>query len=242
VLSGLDGRDRLFGDAGDDHLDGGRQGDRMEGGLGDDRYVVDDEGDVIKEESDGGFDTVFSSIDFALASRLEALVLTGTEDLDGTGNKNGNLILGNSGGNLLSGLKGADRIEGGDGEDDIHGGAGKDRLFGDGGNDTIAGDAGADRLSGNGGDDVLDGGTGKDVLDGGGGADTFVVGPDSGRDRIADFEQGIDLIDLSATGLAFDDLEIHRRGSDRQVVVAGDAVIDVRGDHLAPLTAADFLF
>lgn len=78
--------------------------------------------------------------------------------------------------------------------------------------DVILGFAGNDRLQGFGGADWLDGGPGGDVLVGGAGADTFVFaapaeslghpprsdGKKSMPDMIADFETGVDRIDLSA--------------------------------------------
>jgi serralysin len=74
-------------------------------------------------------------------------------------------------------------------------GAASDILFGFGGNDTLDGGAG--------GLDRLLGGAGKDVLTGGPGIDGFqyLALSDSGiteatRDLIADFEPGIDKIDL----------------------------------------------
>jgi Ca2+-binding RTX toxin-like protein len=77
----------------------------------------------------------------------------------------------------------------------LSGGAGVNNLLGFGGNDTLNGGAGLDGLNG---------GAGKDQLTGGAGQDSFVYTAlsDSGitasaRDLIADFEQGIDHIDLS---------------------------------------------
>ncbi|WP_430450547.1 hypothetical protein [Rhodophyticola sp.] len=55
-----------------------------------------------------------------------------------------------------------------------------------------------DRLEGNAGNDTLDGGAGADVLKGGIGADTFVFGMGYGADRVADFQNGIDAIEIDA--------------------------------------------
>jgi len=61
-----------------------------------------------------------------------------------------------------------------------------------------------------GGDDTLISGTGNDAMWGDaeqmldnalGGRDTFVFGPNNGEDVIYDFQQGMDLIDLSWLGL-----------------------------------------
>ncbi|HMW77920.1 MAG TPA: M10 family metallopeptidase, partial [Rhodocyclaceae bacterium] len=99
-------------------LDGGLGADALIGGLGNDTYVIDDAGDTITDT--GGVDTVKSSLAFTLGVNLENLTLTGTADLDGTGNGLANLILGNSGANVLDGGAGdgkVDTLKGGDGHD-----------------------------------------------------------------------------------------------------------------------------
>ncbi|MDL2353822.1 MAG: hypothetical protein QFF03_01045, partial [Pseudomonadota bacterium] len=73
-------------------------------------------------------------------------------------------------------------------------GNGNDRLDGGIGDDILQGNAGADRLFGNTGNDALLGGTGDDVLDGGSGTDLFVFSAQAGRDTIADFNPGEDII------------------------------------------------
>jgi hypothetical protein len=61
---------------------------------------------------------------------------------------------------------------------------------------TLDGNLGNDYLTGNSGNDVLIGGAGNDTLTGGGGSDTFVVGLNTGYDRIVDFQESIDKIGL----------------------------------------------
>ena len=85
---------------------------------------------------------------------------------------------------------------GGDGDDVLIAGRGADALEGGAGGDTLKGQGGADRLSGQDGDDRLDGGSGRDVLVGDRGSDTFVFGKGSGKDRILDFEDDVDVIRL----------------------------------------------
>ncbi|MDB9443137.1 hypothetical protein PN497_17465, partial [Sphaerospermopsis kisseleviana CS-549] len=65
----------------------------------------------------GGVDTVFSSVNFTLGFGLENLTLTGTGNINGTGNSNNNVIIGNSGNNILTGGLGADTLTGGLGAD-----------------------------------------------------------------------------------------------------------------------------
>ena len=133
-----------------DILDGGGGPDILNGGGGDDVYFVDHVNDITEEKAflgAGGLDLVNASVDYALHVEFENLVLTGNDDIDGTGNGNANEITGNSGDNVLSGLGGADT------------------LNGEGGRDTLLGGAGAD---------TLDGGSGADDMDGGGGNDSEV--------------------------------------------------------------------
>jgi Ca2+-binding RTX toxin-like protein len=113
-----------------------------------------------------------------------------------------------------------DLLVGGFGDLDASGGSGSDTLIGGVGNDTLTGGDDADSLRGDPvnsffhGDDRLTGGAGNDLLEGGGGADTFVFLTNDGTDTIAtlnragttatgaDFEPGIDILDLTAFGFA----------------------------------------
>ena len=58
------------------------------------------------------------------------------------------------------------------------------------------GGAGDDRLIGNSAGNRLSGGVGDDVLTGGAGADVFLFGAGFGRDRVTDFEPGVDRLAL----------------------------------------------
>ncbi|MDR5655115.1 calcium-binding protein [Ruixingdingia sedimenti] len=114
------------------------------------------------------------------------------------------LLFGGTGQDVLRGEAGNDTLRGGWLRDLLHGGAQSDLLQGDGGNDLLVGGGGADTLYGGTGNDRLVGGRGKDVLYGGEGADQFVfrsaaeAGAGGGRDVIADFEVGLDRINLRA--------------------------------------------
>ena len=157
-LDGGAGNDGLYGNAGDDYLvggtdqdtlDGGTGADTMAGGTGDDSYTVDEAGDVVIEAAGEGNDTVYSAIYITQPDNVETLNLTGTANLNATGNAAANSLFGNAGANYLMGLAGGDYLQGNDGND---------TLQGDGGNDTQVGNAGNDLYLFNQGD-------GQDAID-----------------------------------------------------------------------------
>lgn len=127
-LYGEDGDDLLQGAAGDDFLDGGKDADYMEGGVGDDTYIVDSADDFVVEKADEGKDTVNSSVSYELDENVENLTLTGSDAINGKGNKEDNELTGNDGNNLLVGGDGDDVLKGGKGKDTLKGGATK-RIF-----------------------------------------------------------------------------------------------------------------
>jgi hypothetical protein len=89
----------------------------MRGGAGNDLYYVDNVGDTAVEGSGNGTDTVSSSVSFTLGANVENLTLTGSANINGTGNGLANVLLGNSGNNTLNGGTGADEMRGGAGND-----------------------------------------------------------------------------------------------------------------------------
>ncbi|MBB3983438.1 Ca2+-binding RTX toxin-like protein [Sphingobium fontiphilum] len=107
----------------------------MAGGAGDDTYFVDGTGDTVTENSNEGTDLVISSVSFTLGANVENLTLTGTANINGTGNTLSNVITGNSGNNVLTGGVAADTVYGGNGNDTLNGGANGDQLYGGAGND-----------------------------------------------------------------------------------------------------------
>ncbi|WP_158195846.1 M10 family metallopeptidase C-terminal domain-containing protein [Stappia indica] len=128
----------MTGNSGNNALDGASGADTMIGGAGNDIYYVDNVGDTVVELAGEGIDWVRSSVSFALnahGQHIENLVLTGSGNINGTGNGQNNQITGNSGDNVL---------DGGNGWDVLIGGAGNDTFNDWGGNDIFTGGTGAD--------------------------------------------------------------------------------------------------
>jgi Ca2+-binding RTX toxin-like protein len=214
-LFGLGGSDRLFGGQGDDVLIGGAAGDLLDGGAGFDVASYRDAASGVRA---GMHNPAVNTGDAAGDS------YSGIEGLEGsthadilTGNNSANDLIGGRGDDHIAGMGGADRIFGGEGDDAIHG---------------------------QGGNDVIDGGAGNDIMSGGlGGRDWFVLGSNTGHDRILDFEIGTDILDFRGTGLAFDDLVIRQIGADALVSVPGGGASVLLLNKLASsLAPSDTLF
>ncbi|WP_050808298.1 beta strand repeat-containing protein [Asticcacaulis biprosthecium] len=216
TLKGGLGNDSLFGDSGNDWLDGGAGIDTATGGLGDDTYIVDTTSDVVIELNGQGIDTVESLVNFALSANVENLTLTGSGDINGTGNGLGNALRGNAGVNILSGLGGNDNYyldqagdtiveQAGGGSDTVVTGFGYTLLTNfehlvltGGENLTGTGNLAANRLTGNDGNNLLDGGASNDTMAGGLGDDTFIVNSDG--DVVTELDgQGTDTVQSSRT-------------------------------------------
>jgi Ca2+-binding RTX toxin-like protein len=198
-LFGEEGDDTLVGGSEDDVLDGGTGADSMAGGTGNDTYFVDNAGDVMTElNNEGTADLIISSIARVLPAYVENLTLTGTANISGIGNLQGNILSGNAGNNALTGVTGADYLYGFGGNDVLWGGAGGDTIDGGEGIDTAVytgsnagvyadisinlyfgghatGDTvtGIENFIGSSYDDVLVGYTGANVLTGGAGNDAL---------------------------------------------------------------------
>jgi serralysin len=174
---------------------------------------------------------------------------------------NANTVTGTDLSEHLAGLGGDDQLNGKEGDDSIRGGDGADAITGGAGLDLIRGGDGADTITG---------GAGLDRMQGGAGADRFVLtsAEDSfgdTRDRVGDFEQGVDQIDLrliDADPVQADDQAFVFLGTAAFTGVAGElrfgevngntkvsadldgdarADFQIRLDGLITLTDADFL-
>ena len=228
TMTGNDADNVLVGNAGANRIDGGAGADFMAGEDGNDTYVVDNAGDQVAEGGNG-IDLVEASISYTLGNSVDNLLLTGTDNLNGTGNIGNNVITGNAGDNVLDG------------------GGFDDTLFGGEGNDTLIGGQGTDRLDGGGDDDVLTFDFSELFLDGGTGTDlmrvTGVGQPirlaDAGPPGDAHRYQGIEIIDLTGSGnnsiAALTWLQVLDLSDDDRLIVDGNA-----GDSVASDTGQDW--
>jgi Ca2+-binding RTX toxin-like protein len=209
LLSGGAGNDLLYGQGDHDTLDGGMGNDAMAGGLGNDTYIVDTVGDVVVELGNEGIDHVQTSLSsYTLPAHVDDLTFTGASFGAVTG-------IGNDAGNTILALGG---------DDSLTGGNGPDKLYGKGGDDVLSGD---------GGEDLLIGGPGADLLTGGYEGDIFQInegdsGLGSGADRITDFVQIVERIDL--------------RGIDADTGTAGDQAFSFIGTAAFSGTAGELRY
>ena len=121
---------------------------------------------------------------------------------------NGNdRIYGSADKDLIFGHDGNDKIYAGSDNDTVYGGTGNDTIKGQAGDDYLYGEAGKDRLIGNSGNDVIDGGLDDDVIILGRGEDIIVANSGSGLDRVVDFKNGEDKIQLGS-GISYKDLKV----------------------------------
>lgn len=153
-------------------------------------------------------------------------------------------IMGTSAADVIDGTLGDDMISGKGGADLIDGNAGDDVLLGNGGGDMLFGGTGDDDLRGGSGRDQLNGGMGDDILNGGQGIDTFIFQIGGGDDTVTRLNNN-EVLDMTATGLAFDDLMITAQGGQDYLVEygdQGDSIFVTLGNNNAALTEDDFLF
>ncbi len=259
------GNDIIDGGAGDDRLEIGAGDDVVTGGAGADRFVFGTVSAAIGEDTITDFTlgedileisgVAFTTLEALVARydvytngvdtvvRADGLGWITLEGIDASG------IDGVAGAPdliVVEGSRRADTDLGGTPFDAmVAGRRGADDLYGRAGDDILRGGKGADWLFGGAGDDRLNDGRGKDVMIGGDGADIFEMTRDGQIDRIRDFEQGLDRIDLSnwsADGIG--DLDISVRDRAWIEIAGGDEVLLVQVDDSAgfAFTAQDFLF
>ena len=191
----------MFGTYNADTLIGTDGPDTLIGLAGNDTYTVNHISDIVTEALNAGTDLVNASISYTLPNNVENLTLTGSSNINGTGNSLRNTITGNSGNNTLNGGNGIDTLIGGLGNDVYVVDTTTDTIIekANEGTDTVkssvtytlgdnlenltltgaaaingTGNAANNTLIGNSGNNTLNGGLGADTLTGGTGSDTFV--------------------------------------------------------------------
>jgi Ca2+-binding RTX toxin-like protein len=115
----------LHGNQGNNIFVGGGGADAFTGYGGDDTYFVDSQSDTIYESVNGGYDAIYTSVSYSIASTGNVEWLTtdavyGTAPINLTGNGFNNVILGNDGNNFINGAFGTDIIYGFGGVDTFY--------------------------------------------------------------------------------------------------------------------------
>lgn len=275
---------------GDDRYIGGDRNDTVHAGLGNDEIELGAGNDTVllirgvgEKMIDGGagLDTfggqgvlapmVVNLLTGEVRYSGQISTINGFERVNG-GNAN-DTVFGDNLSNIVRGGLGSDALRGNGGNDTIYGGdelPGGDTIWGDSGNDILFGGRGNDRILGGSGDDLLVGGLGVDLMTGATGADRFDFNDvqelrannSTLIDRITDFEQGLDKIDLTnidadvslagdqafvfmGTGIIDDPDELAYRHSGGATFIqigdnTGTGVDVLRLDGIFTLTAADF--
>jgi Ca2+-binding RTX toxin-like protein len=177
TIDGGLGDDTIRAGGGDDTITGGKGNDTLYGESGNDVFLLGTSAGLDTIVGGDGYDTIRATADGTL---FRWNSISEIEEVSAGG----------FGGAKIVGSKDADTFD-----------FSAVKLTGIA---AIEGSNGDDTIIGSAGDDIISGGVGADVLTGGAGYDTFVYEatvasrPGVSLDRITDFEDGIDKIDLSA--------------------------------------------
>ncbi len=247
--TGNAGNNILYGNTASNVLDGLAGTDTMQGGAGDDVYRVDNLGDVIVENANEGWDSIYSTINYVLgAANVEGLFLAGTADINGFGNADSNYLAGNSGNNTLDGLTGADAMLGGAGNDTYGVDNTGDVVIENAseGFDTVYssinyfltnnvealvltgtategyGNSLDNQLTGNSGNNLLFGAAGADTMTGGAGNDTYYI-DNTGDTIIENSGEGFDVAFSTASSYTLN-------ANVEQLFLTGTANINATGN------------
>ena len=228
TLTGNSVRNNLYGGNGNDTLIAGDNDDELYGELGDDTLIGGRGADIIDGGANGlkGDTASYSDSDLRITANLTSGTATGS------GHGAGDTLI-----NIenLFGSRFNDSLTGDVNANTLNGFLGNDDMFGLGGNDTLIGGSGNDRLNG---------GTGNDTLNGGADSDTFVYTDLAfGRDTIIGWQNGQDLLDLSALGLDETDFTISQVGANTVLTLTSDTnqTITLVGINAATIDGLDFV-
>ena len=231
---------RFVGTANADVLTGTTGADVLEGLAGDDTYYVNHSGDVIVELANGGTDTVYTSVDYAVPDNVENVRLTAA-GLTVTGSASTNNVFHVS-------VAGGNRIDGGGTGNSVNYVASDRGVTATllGANDPLAAPAGSDvlvnlmsmvgskfddvltgndlknALVGGFGNDTLRGGKGDDTLAGMQGDDTYIFARGDGADAIVETEEaGSRNVVSFLAGVSADQLWFRQVGANLEVSTIG---------------------
>lgn len=168
------GADSVIGSDGSDYIIGGSGNDTMAGGDGQDQFEIGRSAGLDVIDGGEGYDQISGTGDGA------QVYLPGLSNVEAIAGNGSTIVIGSTLGEQMD-LSSMDVT-------------GVALIDGRAGNDTMTGSISADRIMGN---------TGSDLLTGGLGSDQFVYtttghSRSTTVDTITDYEQGADLIDLSA--------------------------------------------
>ncbi|MBR8829161.1 MAG: calcium-binding protein, partial [Gomphosphaeria aponina SAG 52.96 = DSM 107014] len=250
----------ITGNSGNNAIDGAGGSDTMAGGAGDDTYTVTEETDIVIENVDAGTDTVKTPITHALVENVENIILTGTNNVNATGNALNNQLTGNSGNNNLDGAGGNNILDGAGGNDSMAGGTGNDTYIvtETGDKVTEAVNAGTDVVistvnhtlanntetlnlqgtaningTGNSGNNNITGNSGNNIIDGGAGKDT--MGGGTGNDIYTVSETADVIIEAANAGTdtVNTPITLTLTANVEKIVLTGKGNINATGNTLA---------
>jgi len=213
------------------NADGNLSGDgiRVFSGVGDGNVIF--QSDITNSGTIIGTDAGIEIIDVVLDGEItNSGIITGARASIDTTAALGDVTVNNS-----STLNGDVLL--GNGDDVFNSGSGtvNGSVLGGSGDDTLIGGETSDRLVG---------GLGDDILTGNNGSDTFVFAPvDLGADEVTDFQDGSDLLDVSAFigSVDVNSLDIEQLGEGALITFAPDNTVLLRGIQAAQISAADFV-
>jgi Ca2+-binding RTX toxin-like protein len=218
LLRGYNGNDFLYGGAGNDDLVGGNGINTLWGGSGRDWFIMTARSNASSDDLIADFEFGYDKIDVSAWGVSDFGQVRAILGVDSWGDARINAYAGGYNhlitidtvspwqlvaSDFVYNTGGPRNLVGTSYGDVMFGSRYNDTLNGAYGNDTLLGGLGDDRLLGSYGNDRLHGGAGYDVLTGGTGYDRFDFDlvtdslPGFYRDRVVDFEEDIDRIDLS---------------------------------------------
>lgn len=247
-LYGGAGSDKMPAGAGNDYLDGGAGDDAMGGGTGQDTLYGGDGNDTLGSGNDDDLANGGAGNDVIAAASGNDTLVGGKGDDRLAGSYGNDSIRGGDGIDSIGGGRGYDMILAGSGDDEIGAGEHDDTIYAGEGDDFLSAGDGDDELYGQDGNDRLTGAKGSDTLVGGDGNDAFLfwARADSDVDRVLDFEDGVDWIEISrlpgkTAAQKYQSLEIRQQDDDVWITFDGMSVV-LESVDVKLISIADFVF